>query len=67
MRPLHTLNVKLEHGCELRPEGHADTIVVEVEHWNFIPLLHKLFVLLVQLDAKEDCIDVYATMCASPS
>ena len=67
LRTLHILNVQLEHGCEFRPEGHADTVMVEVEYWDLVSLLHQLLVLLVELDAEEDCIDIDAPARAGSS
>ena len=51
---LHTLNVKLEHRSELRPQGHADAIVIEVEDGDLVPLLHHFFELIIQLDTEEN-------------
>ena len=59
--PVHTVNVKLEHRSELWPEGHAHTIVIEVQYWNPVPLLHQLLELIIELNAKEDGVDVDAT------
>ena len=37
---LHVLDIELEHGSQFGPQGHGDTIVVEVEHGDPVTLLH---------------------------
>ena len=64
LRLLHTLNIDLEHGSELGPQGHADSVVVKVEYWDLVPLLHQLFEFIVQLNAEENGVDVDSATCA---
>ena len=58
---MHTVDIKLEHRGELGPQGHAHTVVIEVQHWNPVPLLHQLLKLIIELDAEENGVDVDAT------
>ena len=41
------LNINFEHASKLRPQSHTNTIMVEVEHWNFVALLHDHLELFV--------------------
>ena len=64
---MHTVDVQLEHGGELGPQGHAHAVVVEVQHWNPVSLLHQFLELVVELDTEEDGVDVDATTRAGSS
>lgn len=44
---LDTFDIQLEHRGEFWPERHAHSIVVEVQNWDLVPLLHKLLELIV--------------------
>lgn len=51
---LNAVNVKLKHCCQLWPKGLRDTVVVEVQHGDFVAIPHYAFKLFVDLDAKQD-------------
>jgi hypothetical protein len=43
----HILNIRIEHRSQFRPQSHANSVMIEIEYRDSIPLLHespKLFV-----------------------
>ena len=58
---LHGLYVQLEHRCEFWPESHAHSVVVEVQNWDLVPLLHQHFELIIELNADQDGVDIDAS------
>ena len=56
----NAIDARLKHLVEFGPESHRNAIMVEVKHRNLVPLVHQIFKLIVQLDAKKNGGDVEA-------
>lgn len=48
---LDAVDIQLEHGRQLWPEGLRDTIVVEIQDWDLVSVPHYALELFVDLDA----------------
>lgn len=54
-RFLEDVNVVLELCGKLRPETHADSVMVQIKYRDLNRQLHQTPELLVQLNAKQKC------------